>query len=102
MCDIVKTLLKTKNAQVKNRLMMWLRKSVGLNLELMKTMTQEPVASQGFVLNMISLLLLLCKPFTSNFEKYKGFFEKINPAYLMTDRFVDKVSGLDKIETVPD
>ena len=48
------------------------------------------------------MILLLCKPFTSNFEKYKNFFDKINGAYLLTDRFVDKATTLDKIETVPD
>ena len=39
LCDIVKALLKQKNPAVKARVMLWLRKSVSLNLELQKTMT---------------------------------------------------------------
>lgn len=55
--DIIKKLLKSKNQKAKDRVMMWMRKSVALNLELQKTMTQAPVASQGFILNYIDLLL---------------------------------------------
>ena len=79
-----------------------MRNAVGLNLELQKTMTQKPVASQGFVLNYIDLLLQLCRPFTGTFEKYKNFFDKINCAYLMTDTFVQSATNLDKLETSPE
>lgn len=82
--------------------MQWMRSAVGLNMELQKTMTQQPVASQGFVLNFIDLLLQLCRPFTGSFEKYKNFLDKVNCTYLVTDTFVQKASTLDKIETSPE
>lgn len=88
LADIIKALLKNKNPEVKARVMQWMRSAVGLNMELQKTMTQMPVASQGFVLNYVDLLLQLCKPFTGAFEKYKNFLDKVNCTYLMTDAFV--------------
>lgn len=101
--DIIKKLLTKQRSQAcKDRVMTWMRKAVGLNLELQKTMTQAPVASQGFILNYIDMLLQLCKPFTGAHEKYKTFLEKVNCTYLMTDHYVDKATSLDKLETSTD
>ena len=98
----MKACLKSKKAEVKARVMLWMRKAVSLNLELQKTMTQKPVASQGFVLNYVNMLLQLCRPFTGNFEKYKTFLEKLNCTYLLTDRFVEKATSMDKVEISPE
>ena len=41
---IKKLLVKQRSQACKDRVMSWMRKAVGLNLELQKTMTQAPVA----------------------------------------------------------
>ena len=43
--DIIKKLLKCKNPTAKERVMIWMRKAVSLNMELRKTMTMAPAAS---------------------------------------------------------
>lgn len=63
-----------------------------------KMYTNKPVASDGFILNYIDLLLILCKPFIGNFQKYPKFLPKINSFYLVTDDWVSKGTSLEKIE----
>jgi hypothetical protein len=53
--DIIKKLMK--NSNVKERVLQWLRLAVSLNLEKQKMFTQKPVATDGFILNLIDLLL---------------------------------------------
>jgi len=65
--------------------------------------TQSPVASDGFILNYADLLLILCKPFTGVFSKFPNFLSKINPFYLMTNKFVPGARDrIDKIERRPE
>jgi len=59
--------------------------------------THTPVASDGFILNYIDLMLLLCKPFTSNFSKFPNFIQKINCFYLMSDDYILKALELEKL-----
>ena len=59
--------------------------------------THTPVASDGFILNYIDLMLLLCKPFTSNFSKFPNFIQKINCFYLMSDDYIMKALELEKL-----
>jgi len=87
-----------KNAECKERLLLWLRKSVSLNLDKQKYHSFTPLASDGFVLNLVDTLLLLCKPFTGNFQKYGNFLNKINCFYLADDKQID--GAKDKLEKV--
>ena len=59
--------------------------------------TQAPVASDGFVLNFVDLLLQLCKPFTATFNKYHQFLSRINCFYLMTNDYIAKATEMEKI-----
>lgn len=58
LADIVKKLMKNTNS--KEKLLKWMRHAVDLNLDKQKMMTMKPVASNGFILNYIDLLLQLC------------------------------------------
>ena len=58
-----------------------------------------PVASDGFVYNLIDLLLLFCKPFTSKFADYPQYFSKINCFYLHTDHYIPGASKLEKLDS---
>ena len=55
LAEIVKKLMKNPNC--KDRVMNWMRHGVDLNLEKQKIIASKPVASNGFVLNFIDLLL---------------------------------------------
>jgi len=55
MADVIKKLMKI--AECKERVMLWMRQAASLNLDKQKMFTQSPVASEGFVLNYIDLLL---------------------------------------------
>lgn len=86
-----------KNQNSKDKVLIWLRQAVSLNMDMQKMFTQSPVASQGFVLNYIDLLLQLCKPFIGIFNKYGDNLKKLNCFYLMSNEFVDKALTLEKI-----
>ena len=73
-----------KNKKCKERVQKWMRHAIDLNLEKEKMVAHKPVATNGFILNLIDVLLLLCKPFTGNFEKYGNFLTKINCFYFMS------------------
>ena len=88
-----------KNANCKDRLLKWMRHAVDLNLDKQKMMTHKPVASNGFILNYISLLLQLCKPFIADFSKYGQFVSKINCFYLCSNNYVKKAKDFEKIES---
>jgi hypothetical protein len=66
--------------------------------------TQSPVASDGFILNFINLLLILSKPFTGVFTKYHTFLPKINCFYLMTTDYLgpSAIKRIEKLETNKD
>jgi hypothetical protein len=68
LAEVLKKLMK--NAKCKDKVLEWLRMAISLNMEKQKMFTQAPVATDGFILNFVDLLLQLCKPFTSNFSKY--------------------------------
>jgi hypothetical protein len=72
--------------------------AASLNFEGKKVVWAHQLASDGFYLNLIDLMLILCKPFMSDFQKYPTFIGKINCFYLATDDYFDKASALDKIE----
>ena len=55
LADIIKEIMES--AESKDRVMLWMRQAVNLNLDKLKMFTQSPVASEGFVLNYIDLLL---------------------------------------------
>ena len=55
LADIIKKIMR--NAECKERVLLWMRQAVSLNLDKQKMFTQSPVASEGFVLNYIDLLL---------------------------------------------
>ena len=76
-----------------------MRHAIDLNLDKQKMMTNRPVASNGFILNYISLMLQLCKPFISDFTKYGQFIGKINCFYLSTNAYVKKAKDFEKIES---
>lgn len=59
-----------KNKDCRERVMQWLRQAVALNMDKQKMFTQVPVCSDGFVLNLIDLLLIFCGPFTLKFAEY--------------------------------
>ena len=63
--------------------------------------TQSPVASDGFILNFINLLLILSKPFTGVFNKYHTFLPKIYCFYLMTTDYLgpSAIKRIEKLET---
>jgi hypothetical protein len=63
----------------------------------MKMFTQRPVATDGFVLNYIDLLLQLCKPFVGNFAKYGTFIQKINSFYLINNSHLAKATDMEKV-----
>ena len=95
LADIVKKLMR--DAACKDRVLLWLRQAVSLNLEKRKMFTQRPVATDGFVLNYIDLLLQLCKPFVGSFAKYGTFITKINSFYLINNEHVSKATDMEKI-----
>ena len=57
-----------------------------------------PVASDGFVLNLIDVMLMFCKPFTSKFSEYANQFAKINAYYLITDKYIIDAKKIEKID----
>eukprot|EP00347_Sterkiella_histriomuscorum_P007831 403347399 len=93
--EVIQKLLKNK--ECKDKVVSWLRHSISLNMEKQKMYTQIPVASDGFILNLMSLLLLFCKPFTSKFAEYHSHFQKINCFYLIDDRFFIGGSKIEKL-----
>jgi hypothetical protein len=84
--DMMSKLLKNKDC--KDRMLSWLRLAVGLNQSKEKMFTSEPVASDGFVLGLIDLMLLFCKPFASKFGEYHLQFPKVNCFYLISDKYL--------------
>jgi hypothetical protein len=57
----------------------------------------NPVASNGFILNYIDLLLHLCKPFVGNFDNYAKFIPKINCAYFLTPKVFPNADKIDLV-----
>jgi len=74
-----------KNGECKERLLLWMRRAVSLNSDKQKYHSFTPLATDGFILNYIGTLLVLCKPFVSNFSKYGTFLSKINCFYLVNN-----------------
>ena len=60
--------------------------------------TQTPVASDGFILNLLDTILLFCKPFTSKFSDFWQQFPKINVLYLIDDRYGLPGTKIEKID----
>jgi hypothetical protein len=58
-----------------------------------------PLASDGFVLNLIDTLLILCKPFVGNFQKYGTFLNKINCFYITNNDQIDRADKIEKIDS---
>lgn len=61
--------------------------------------TQIPVCSDGFVLNLIALLLLFCKPFTAKFTEYPVQFSKVNCFYFLDDTYIRNGSKIEKLDS---
>jgi hypothetical protein len=95
--EVLAKLIKNKDAR--ERVMEWLRRAVGQNLEKQKMFTQMPVASDGFVYNLIDVLLIFCKPFTAKFADYHQHFSKINCFYLLNDQYMPNGSKIEKIDS---
>ena len=94
--DVISKLLKNKDC--KERVLQWLRLSVGLNQEKQKMFTQVPVSSDGFIMSLIDVMLILSKPFTSRFADYHQYLTKINTFYLYNDTYILNASKIDKID----
>ena len=56
------------------------------------------MASDGFILNLIDLMLLFCKPYASKFTEYHTQFPKINCFYLYNDSYVKDATKIEKID----
>jgi hypothetical protein len=56
------------------------------------------VASEGFVLNYIDLLLQLSKPFIGNFNNYGKFIQKVNCFYLIDNKYISKATDMQKMD----
>ena len=93
LAEVVKKLMK--NGNCKELVLKWMRHAVDLNLEKDKMVAHKPVATNGFFLNYLDLLLQLCKPFTVNSEKYANFLPKINCFYLLSSSVLLKPEKFD-------
>lgn len=97
--EIIKKLMK--NANCKEQVLKWLRLTMSLNLGKRKMyvdpFTATLQASDGFILNYIDLMLILCKPFIKDFHKFPTFINKINCFYLMSDKYINKGLDLEKL-----
>ena len=69
-------------SSAKDRVLKWMRHALDLNYDKEKMVSHKPVASNGFFLNYIDVLLILCKPFTSNFNNYGKFMAKVSSFYM--------------------
>jgi hypothetical protein len=88
-----------KLTKCKDRLLLWMRKAASLNSDKQKYHSFTPVASDGFILNYINTLLILSKPFVSNFNKYGNFINKINCFYLVNNDHIENAKiSMEKIE----
>jgi hypothetical protein len=95
--EVIKKLMKSSGC--KDKLLLWLRKAVSLNADKEKYHTFTPLASDGFILNYIDTILILCKPFVGTFTKYGNFLNKINCFYLINDAQIDNAKDkIDKVE----
>ncbi|CDW72140.1 u box domain-containing protein [Stylonychia lemnae] len=93
--DVMQKLLKNK--ECRDIVMKWLRAALSSNMDKQKMYTQIPVASDGFILNLIDVLLLFGKPFTSKFHEFPAQFRKVNFFYLMDDKFFIGGKKIEKI-----
>jgi hypothetical protein len=94
--EVISKLLKNKDQ--KERVLVWIRQALSLNFEKQKMYTHLPVASDGFILNMIGVMLLFCKPFTSKFSDYHNTFSKVNCLYLINDDYIVGASKVEKFD----
>jgi len=61
--------------------------------------TLIPVSSDGFILNLIDVLLIFSKPFSGKFSEYHTHFGKINCFYLYNDAYIFNGSKIEKIDS---
>lgn len=88
-----------KQNNCKDKLLLWMRRAVSLNSDKKKYHSFTPLASDGFILNYISTLLILCKPFVGNFNKFSNFLTKINCFYMATNDQIENAKiAFEKIE----
>jgi len=60
--------------------------------------SQVPLASDGFVLNLIDLILLLCLPYTAKFTEHHQHYPKINTFYLYDDAYIKEGGKIEKLD----
>ncbi len=60
--------------------------------------THVPVSSDGFILSLIDVLLLFCKPYASKFNDYRNSFSKLSLFYMINDNYVAGASKLEKLD----
>lgn len=94
--EVISKLLKSK--ECKERVLQWFRLAVGLNQQKQKMYSQVPLASDGFVLNLIDLMLLLCMPYTGKFTEHHLHYPKINTFYLYDDTYIKEGSKIEKLD----
>jgi len=71
-----------KNPKCKSRVLDWLRATFNTNVEKNKFGPGSASASRdGFILNMASVMLLFCNPFTQNIGKYEDTIPKFTSLY---------------------
>lgn len=56
-----------------------------------------PVASDGFILNLLDVVLQFCKPFTSKFQEFPTHFSKLNCLYLANETYFRNATKIEKI-----
>ncbi len=61
--------------------------------------TQFPVSSDGFILNLIDVLLIFSKPFSGKFSEYHNHIGKINCFYLYNDAYILNGTKIEKIDS---
>ena len=93
--NFIKKLLKNKDT--KERVMIWFRTLINLNKEYFKMRPKhQALSSKGLFFNSLALFLELWDPFTNDPSKYYEAFEKVNPYYWATDKYLS-LSHIDKI-----
>jgi len=94
--EVISKLLKNKD--VKDRVLQWFRLAVGLNQQKQKMYSQVPLCSDGFILNLIDLMLLLCMPYAGKFTEHHLHYPKINTFYLYDDTYIKEATKIEKLD----
>lgn len=90
--DSFQTLIKKllKNKSIKDKVLQWFRTLINLNTDYFKMMPNfGTLSTKGCFLNALAIFLELCAPFTAKLGKYFDNFDKIDPHYCATNKFLN-------------